>query len=675
MNGFNENHKLRLRTTFKYVDESLSQVVQLLDASQAQSPFSNHIPDATPIQGRVISDYAARLRFQMLDIIEHSGISLPERRISTIWAARAVLSSIDIAIEEIKPQYMRGYGDLPQEAVQELDLIVAQLAEILGKMERYLAQGSGRDLHARLQKFETATDEARLLRELERIITSHGLLDLRPTLEMLVDRLGTSTFEVAVFGRVSSGKSSLLNYILQTDALPVGVTPVTTIPTRVIYGAVARATVWFAEASPITLEPSRLGEFVTEQQNPANVKHVSRIVVEVPSERLKDGITFVDTPGIGSLALGGAAESLAYLPRCDLGVVLIDAHSTVNHEDIILVDMLYRSGAQCMLLLSKADVLEPADREPSMAYLREQLHANLGVDVPMYWVSVKAEAAILCDQWVSQALQPCLMKHRQLAEASFRRKIGALREAVVTALKRKLSRPDKSGVDAGKWQQAEREIAIGIGRLDEARHLSPEWLQKPYTQSAQVLESIAHSAAITWNGDQGALRDLTPMLKEELARHGQYLAGEIIDSLMDLRRFLSQTLRIAAGAVGRDPEAEDALSMPAGAPVFDPLPNLNLNVQKPILAFLGRGLLYRHIRRQIEITFDEQLTGAFDDYGKRIEKWRLGELNELRNSFVAKAAACRALAGGSMSQSSADDSEEGAQGIADDLKALEGFNR
>jgi len=246
----------------------------------------------------------------------------------------------------------------------------------------------------------------------------------------------------------------------------------------------------------------------------------------------------------------------------------------------------------------------------------------------------------------------------------------------VTALKRKLSRPDKSGVDAGKWQQAEREIAIGIGRLDEARHLSPEWLKKPYAQSAQVLESIAHSAAATWNGNQGALRDLTPMLKEELARHGQRLAGEIIDALMDLRRFLSQTLRIAAGAVGRDPEADDALSMPAGAPVFDPLPNLNVNVQKPILAFLGRGILYRHIRRQIEVSIDERLTGAFSDYGKRVDKWRLGELNELRKSFVAKAAACRALSGGPMSsQSSVEDSEEGAQGIADDLKALEGFNR
>ena len=42
---------------------------------------------------------------------------------------------------------------------------------------------------------------------------------------MLLDRMEGAAFEVGVFGRVSSGKSSLLNYILQTDVLPIGVTP------------------------------------------------------------------------------------------------------------------------------------------------------------------------------------------------------------------------------------------------------------------------------------------------------------------------------------------------------------------------------------------------------------------------------------------------------------------
>jgi hypothetical protein len=67
---------------------------------------------------------------------------------------------------------------------------------------------------------------------------------------MLLDRMESAAFEVGVFGRVSSGKSSLLNYILQTDVLPIGVTPVTAIPTRISHGPVAEAGIEFAEAQP-----------------------------------------------------------------------------------------------------------------------------------------------------------------------------------------------------------------------------------------------------------------------------------------------------------------------------------------------------------------------------------------------------------------------------------------
>jgi hypothetical protein len=41
------------------------------------------------------------------------------------------------------------------------------------------------------------------------------------------------SFEIALFGRVSSGKSSLLNAVLETNLLPIGVTPVTAVPTRI----------------------------------------------------------------------------------------------------------------------------------------------------------------------------------------------------------------------------------------------------------------------------------------------------------------------------------------------------------------------------------------------------------------------------------------------------------
>jgi len=75
-----------------------------------------------------------------------------------------------------------------------------------------------------------------------------------------------------------------------------------------------------------------LAKLVTEQGNPGNHGNVVRAIVEVPSPRLRDGIMLVDTPGLGSLAKRGAAETLAYLPSCDLALLLIDAGATLNEE-------------------------------------------------------------------------------------------------------------------------------------------------------------------------------------------------------------------------------------------------------------------------------------------------------------------------------------------------------
>ena len=103
-------------------------------------------------------------------------------------------------------------------------------------------------------------------------------------LATIIDRLETDAFEIAVFGRVSSGKSSLLNHIVGQDLLPVGVNPITAVPTRLAYGPEPRATAWFADRKPEQFGIERLAEFVTEQHNPANIQHVTRIVVELPAQ-------------------------------------------------------------------------------------------------------------------------------------------------------------------------------------------------------------------------------------------------------------------------------------------------------------------------------------------------------------------------------------------------------
>jgi hypothetical protein len=271
--GFSEVHQRHVRTTFQYIDKLLSEAEHTMADAGSPSPFRMYSDDTTPIQRKVTHDYIMRIREAMGRVIDELEIQPSEPHSGAVWAAAINLMYCSISLNELTPERMRGYGPLSPEAADRLDGIRAELDGLVVKLRTYLGKGAGGDLQQRLQQLGKTGNEIRLLSEIERIITVHGLVEFRGTLSMLLDRMESAAFEVGVFGRVSAGKSSLLNYILQTDVLPIGVTPVTAIPTRISHGPVAEAGIEFAEAQPQIIALSELPEFATEQENPGNKKH------------------------------------------------------------------------------------------------------------------------------------------------------------------------------------------------------------------------------------------------------------------------------------------------------------------------------------------------------------------------------------------------------------------
>ena len=639
----NENHRRHIRGTFQYIDKLLSEAEHGMIDAGSPSPFQEYSDDTTPIQRKVTHDYIVRIREAMRGALQELNIPSVEPRCGAIWAADINLMFSDISLADLTPGKMRAYGQLSDESAQAVDEIRAELSSLLGQLRGYLGQAAGGDLQARMERLSKTGNEVALLRELERIITAHALVEFRSALTTLVDRLETVTFEAGVFGHVSSGKSSLLNYILQIDILPVGVTPVTAIPAHISHGPVAKARIEFAETQPKAIPLSDLADYATEERNPSNVKHVTRIFIELPSARLSEGVTFVDTPGLGSLAVAGAAETVAYLPRCDLGIVLVDASSGLTQDDLMVIQALYQSGATASVLVSKADLFTVADRQRMVDYIKTHVQSQLRVEPPVHVVSVIGNDAQLCDQWFNNELQPTLKQHRELTAISHKRKIGALRESVISALQRRLEAFAESGnvsVGESSGNAALQALRGGDRILEQAKANAFHLTRRISGWGPEILQCIAEQIARAWA--ESSTVDIRQIFADTLNGIVSEAVRHCLQTIEQTREELLRRIRTATGA--SNAELSEDLPKVTSLPAFEGSElTRHIEIERPaMLSLLGKTALTPYVRRQLEKQLEHTLTEFLTFYANRLRKWMEQMLVAMHDAFEVACDAHRA---------------------------------
>jgi GTP-binding protein EngB required for normal cell division len=643
----NSSQRLHLLTSCQYADKLLSEIAATLVASQSKSPFPKLKPDISPAQARVVQDYIARMRAQLVRILDSQAVPIPAPHIGSVHSIRVTLGFVDMAFDECRPKRMAGYGALADGAAVEIAGLVDEMQGIISRLDSYLAQGQSADLEKRLHRLEEAGGDIALVQALERAIDQHGLVEFRPALGAIIDRLETNAFEIAVFGRVSSGKSSLLNHIVGQDLLPVGVNPITAVPTRLAYGSEPRATAWFADRKPEQFAIERLAEFVTEQHNPANAQHVTRIVVELPAERLREGVVYVDTPGLGSLATSGAAETKAYLPRCDLGVVLIDAGSTITQDDLATIQTLYDAGIPASVLLSKADLLAPADRDRALQYVAGHIRSDLGLQLPVDAISIKAGYSGLLEKWLAAEILPLYDRHAELARQSVNRKIGALRFGVEAALKARLKRSGSGGhagprIDIGKLRDLETGLRTAAGRIAQARTECIDLTDALRECADGLIRTAANQLIDAWaSGDSATGEDrIGNKLEQAAAQRAAQVASAIREAARNAGSVLAKTA--AALELENRPEPGELLDVLKNMPRVD-LGNLEIEVAPSAVAsLLGRRWAVARAERRIGFQAGGQLTDAVGIYARVLQSWVRKTFTELQEQFDSYADAYRA---------------------------------
>ncbi|MGC2658116.1 MAG: dynamin family protein [Bryobacteraceae bacterium] len=631
---FNEAQARRLLATSSYIDKLLLEIEEILSASSSGG-FPKYKNPLAPAQVRVVRDYIKRLRQQIIRVLADLEIPLPEPRFDSTFSIKVTLQFIQIALEEIAPRRLQGYGMVPESLIKPLAGGIQEMTGIVRQMDSYLNQPIEVDLSNRLGQLRGTDIDVSLLKKLGDIVERHSLVEFRAPLSQLVDKIEFPVYEIAFFGRVSTGKSSLLNAIIGANLLPVGVTPITAVPTRIKNGPASQLLVWSAEGRFAKYPAEQLPEFVTEAQNPGNQKRITRLLIEIPLPILPDEVLLVDTPGLGSFALEGASETLAYLPNCDLGVVLVDATSNLQADDVATVDALRAASVPALVVLSKADLVPEQDRQLLLDYTRTQLRhqLNMGIDVAL--LSSHPESASLLQQWVARQITPRVADARRLSRESNQRKLRSLAQGVLRALevsaKTTAVPSDKLPDDLKAVETQLRDVA---SLIEETSEHCFELTDQVRDNGESTLDRLAESALAYWQKDPDA-----PYLDNLwVARQTNQLAQAEAERLASLIQITAQELtsaldRAASVLSTGDREARFTLqNFVKDMPPADYAPPA-VRLNKPQWFRLSARLAKRSIRSQLDKRLVASIREFFTSYGRTLEVWLRGALDNVAREF------------------------------------------
>ncbi|WP_328914944.1 MULTISPECIES: dynamin family protein [unclassified Streptomyces] len=170
---------------------------------------------------------------------------------------------------------------------------------------------------------------------------------------------GLAPSAVVVVGEKKRGKSSLINALLERpDLLPVDADVATAVHLSVRYEAADSARA-LSDDRPggVEIPLDRLAEYAAVDPETRGSLHpeVTGVAIGVPAALLEDGLTLIDTPGVGGLVSGHATITMATLARADALLFVVDGSSELTKSELAFLEEAARQVVTVVFVLTQID--------------------------------------------------------------------------------------------------------------------------------------------------------------------------------------------------------------------------------------------------------------------------------------------------------------------------------
>ena len=111
---------------------------QTLGVTESKGIFPSYHNDIADADRKTIEAFIQRLRKQLLEVLTGQTLAPETPHISASHSIDVGLTFIEVAIEELAPRYMRGYGAVSEQGVIDLNEIVTSLLSTAKEFHGYV---------------------------------------------------------------------------------------------------------------------------------------------------------------------------------------------------------------------------------------------------------------------------------------------------------------------------------------------------------------------------------------------------------------------------------------------------------------------------------------------------------------------------------------------------------
>jgi GTP-binding protein EngB required for normal cell division len=222
------------------------------------------------------------------------------------------------------------------------------------------------------------TQKLNLLKEAAEVVEA---VDIQKELQDFEKRIVNPVYYVALVGQFSSGKSYLLNNLLEKNLLPKGMRETTPLLTYLKYGDAERATLYYDDGSSRGLSMEEVGKIIQQDNTVYHLEQASHIEIFLPSPLLQGGMVLMDTPGNNTLISRHEmllAQSLAVASE-----VIYVTNKSLTDVDISKIKDLQDHGMNLSLVMTHCDEIN-AEEEDFADTIRQTMESlqEKGIHIP-----------------------------------------------------------------------------------------------------------------------------------------------------------------------------------------------------------------------------------------------------------------------------------------------------